>query len=255
VPTTALALNAVAASGSALAGHLDGPTRLRLVEWLRAGRPRNPRAVWPTQFVLAADDLATHRRLLDELRGEVHEPAVLVAVALAACSAPTTVLTAMAPELRAVVEAIPRRPGALPTEKQRIRAGLEARLAGSDAGARSWITEQVVSGPSPGVAGTVAKAIVEAHPDGLPPPLTTWTGTLLVTKHADAAERLARALRDASALEVDSLPALTRTVLDRLTAAAEGRDDGGLPRTLLHLLVVIDEARPLGAHATEEVHG
>ncbi len=244
-PTADVALSALAKIAVNLAAGLDPDTLLQMIDWLRPVRPENPRAVWPTQFVLAAGDLEAHRLLCAQLRSADPEPAVLIGVIHSVFyHTPLDVLASLANDLRGVVDEIRPRANSPATEKLRIRARLEGRLAESDADARRWIEQQIVEGTSPAVAGTVAKTIADAHLDGLPRSMTMWAGTLLRTPHTDAAERLTELLLATPVLETRSLDILTRTAIDRMGAAVDKHEDSRLHRSLLGLMIKIDKVHP-----------
>jgi hypothetical protein len=244
-PTADVALNALAKIAVNFAACLDHATLLQMIDWLRPVRPKNPRTVWPTQFVLAAGDLETHRLLCAQLRSANPEPAVLIGVVQSIFyHTPLRVLTPLANDLRGLVDEIRPRANSPATEKLRIRARLEGRLAESDTDSRGWIQQQIVEGTSPSVAGTVAKTIADTHPDGLPEPMTMWVGTLLRTPHTDAAVRLTELLLDIPALETGSLDILTRTAIDRMRAAVDNHEDSKLHRSLLGLVIKIDNVQP-----------
>lgn len=244
-PQTVLALNAVAKIGPDFAAGLDHATRLRMIDWLRSARPRNPRAVWPTQFILAAADLDTHRLLLEQLQSAQPEPTVLIGVIQSISHlTPLHALASLAADIRELVNAIKPRANSPATEKLRIRARLEGRLAESDADARLWIQQQIVAGTSPSVAGTVVKTLADTHPNGPPGSMAAWMVTLLHTPHTDAAERLTQLLIAAPALDTESLGPLIHTAIDRMRAAADNHEDSRLHRSLLNLVIKLDKAQP-----------
>jgi len=157
-PTSDLALSALAKIAVNLVADLDPDTLLQIIDWLRPVRPENPRAVWPTQFVLAAGDLETHRLLCAQLRSAAPVPAVVIGVIHSVFyHTPLDVLASLANDLRGLVDGIRPRANSPATEKLRIHARLEGRLAESDAEAGRWIEQQIVEGTSPAVAGTVTK--------------------------------------------------------------------------------------------------
>lgn len=255
-PKADMALSALAKIGPDFAAGLDHATRLRMIDWLRPARPDNPRAVWPTQFILADDDLETHQLLLAQLRSADPEPVVLIGVVQSVCyHTPLRVLERLADDLRELVDTIRPRANSPATEKLRIRARLEGRLAESDADARRWVEQQVGAGTSPSVAGTVVKTVADTHPDGLPGSMVTWVGTLLCTPHTDAAERLTQLLLAAPALGTESLNTLTRTAIDRMRAAADNHEDSRLHRSLLRLIVKLDKAQPTDEPEVRAVYG
>ncbi|HEY1570369.1 MAG TPA: hypothetical protein VGG05_03435 [Pseudonocardiaceae bacterium] len=238
-PDADVALNAVGKITPDLAAGVDHSTRRRLMEWLRPRRASHPRAVWPTQFVLAGHDLAIYRALWAEFEQIDPESALLIAVLQTIFHYPLHLLTQLAGQLRRTIDMVKPRSNSPAAEKLRIRGRLEGRLAETDAVARDWITRQVVSGVSPSVAGTVVKTIVDEHQDGLPESMFSWVATLLRTRHTDAAQRLtALLLERPDNVSVDA-------VIDRMQAAGDNREDSMLSRSLLELVVQIDEIRPL----------
>lgn len=259
VPATRLAINAMSKCAPAVASRLDRTTRTRVIDWLMPGRTANPRMTWPAQVMLAAGDIDTHRTLMGELLATNPETAVLAGFARAHFyHSPLPVLIQLADELRALVDRIQESGKATASEVLQTRARLEGRLAEADQRARHWIDAQLGADASPSVAGTVAKTIVETHSAGPPTSMVAWLGALLRTPHTDAAERLTAMLRDSSALlketSVDLLAELASTAIDRMQTAVEHYEDSRLHRSLLNLLVRIDDACPLGEQEVWETY-
>jgi hypothetical protein len=259
VPTAAVALNAISKCGPAFARGLDRATRLAMITWLTRARRITPRAAWPTQFTVAAEDDDVLGDLFAAIGNEDAEPAVLLGVAQAFSQHAS--LAALQSHALNVRDLLSRAEAARKSDAVKIlkaRARLEGRLAETTEDAREWVEQQVVRKASSSVASTVVKTVADAYPEGLPPETTKWLAELLQTPHNDAAERLATMLGDAAEIFGRSQPEVARAVIDaavkRMRIALNSGESSGLHRALLDLVIRIDHQYAVDESVVWEIY-
>ncbi|MEV6521302.1 hypothetical protein AB0M43_05060 [Longispora sp. NPDC051575] len=241
-------------------GQVDRETLLSSLERFVA---IDPRGVWPALIVLAGPDVDMHVRLLESFarapRSEANptpegEPAEsglnwesvrASAMETWLNTAPVELLTREKTQFRRIlVES-----GGKLTE---LRARFEGLLALEDVDARNWLTERVLTGPSPVTARLGVRGVIVGIDKAgvtLTPPLLWWLHGLLATRHTEAARLVAVLLLPHIAPGEDTPESLLDAVVDvacaRLRTAVDAREDTQLTTALVDLLVILDNLRPL----------
>ncbi|WP_061292122.1 hypothetical protein [Herbidospora cretacea] len=221
------------------APHLDVETRARFTRWLGPLGGIEPRAVRPTQVVLAGDALDMHRDVLNDLAGAAR--AVVRGSAQAwAEHAPPEILGTLRTDLRALL------PGR-DSDTMEVRARLEGRLATADPRARAWLTRAVLRGPSPKVAGTGALTLSGAV-GSVPERLVTWVFALLFGPHGDATKNIAKILADPERVGRDDFRRVAghRTrILARIEDSVGRGEEATVLRELVEVLIRADRVHGL----------
>ncbi|WP_410622969.1 SEFIR domain-containing protein [Amycolatopsis sp. cmx-8-4] len=249
LPTRTLALNAITKCVPVFVATLEPEDRAKLVQWLRPARAHAPRSVWPRAVLLATDDVAVHRALLDEVENTELPDAVRENLIYAwYVNSPRAVLDALLPQLRALTENVTG-------DLVKTRAILEGRVADTDEAAREWVRTALFDRPSKTVAGAAAKSMAD-NMEPVTIPLARWLGSLLPTKHTDATARLAVFLSHDRTPPVLGKIAdeLLPVVLTRLATAATAGEDSDCSRALLKLATAIDKQHHLTRDDVREVY-
>ena len=140
---------------SEFVSRVDSATRAAIIEWLNPCRAISPRNTWSVQISLASNSVPLHEKVFDELMS-ANEPQPVVDSALDAWlfSTPSSVLSELAARMRGLLRA-------RDVKARGTRARLEGKLVMSDEQARDWIEQEVLQGPSPRVAGTAVKTVID----------------------------------------------------------------------------------------------
>jgi len=244
-------INAVLAVAESLARGATPQQREILVARLKADRDVNPRAGYSAEIILAGDRTTEHREILQALEQLKPPRAVLNSVL-------DTWLFRTPPQVRIQIAADLRRfLSAGDAETLQRRARLEAVLAVDDTSARDWITDQVLRGQSPQVAGTAVTSFGRAA-DGaeLNGAALEWLASLLGSKHTEAARSVAALIKDEHRFGDGVLRPVGATIapaaVARLRTAIEKGEDSLLMRTLVQLLARVNRASPLPVGVIEE---
>ncbi|MFG2952336.1 hypothetical protein ACGF5O_01230 [Streptomyces sp. NPDC048291] len=232
-------------------------TRLRVLRALDAAREAAPRNVWPAQVVLAGDLVEEHLRILKDLKTVRVKPHVVRSMLKSwVNSGSTTVLAAVADRLRELDTGLSDTNGRN-SESLKTRARLESRLAHQDKKARAWLSAAVLEGESQTVAGTAVKIIQEL--EDLPwDELTPWLCELFRSPHTDAVMRLTQIFLDRSrvvdAVFTQHARPLLGTATARMRQAVATDEDPNLIRSLLKLIIRVNEHATLGRDEVMEVY-
>jgi hypothetical protein len=251
-PPSPLAVGVIAGNAATLATLLDHADRAELAHWLEAARTTHPRRVWPAVLALASSDAARLRELLADLLAAEQPPAVLTSALDATVfnASPEALLDTIA-----LLDPLLTEPD---RREQRARwAGRLTALADDDA--RRWVTDQVLTGPSPNIAGTAVKSFVDGLRATARPAdtaLTHWLATLLPSVHANAVKQVATTLADPRLTDDDAVAAAVDpvTVFERYRRSIERGDDGQVVAGLVELLNRLDTFTPLPPETVEAIY-
>lgn len=253
-PREAVAAGGVAEGVSEFVSRVDSATRAAIIEWLKSCRTISPRNVWSVQISLASNSVPLHEQIFDELmRANEPQPVVDSAVDAWLFSTPGSVLGELAIRLRSLLRA-------RDVKTRGIRARLEGKLFMWDVQARDWIEREVLHGPSPRVAGTAVKTVIdmlETSGQRVTDSICYWLIKLLDGPHTDATQRLATFLGRSQLIDEVTLSSaaahVTPRVIDRMLIATRNGEDSQVARELLELLVRLDNLSPLQADEVRTV--